>query len=120
MDLCIEGWVPISLVRREAVLDDAGGVVERAADEAEAVGHQRQAHHRVCVVSEGAQDGAVVDVEELRYYASRDPAPGCDRDLGKRHHNDDRPVRRAEIEPLVTRAICGRSNATAACRGAIF
>ena len=32
----------------------------------------------------------------LRYYASRDPAPGCDRDLGKRHHNDDRPVRRAE------------------------
>ena len=56
----------------------------------------------------------------LRYYASRDPAPGCDRDLGKRHHNDDRPVRRAEIEPLVTRAICGRSNATGACRGVIL
>ena len=40
-------------------------VVVRAADEAEAVGQQRQGGHRLCVVLEGAQDGAVVDVEEL-------------------------------------------------------
>ena len=45
---------------------DAGGARGLvAADEAEAVGQQRQAEHRVRVVREGAQDGAVVDVEEL-------------------------------------------------------
>ena len=44
---------------------DAGSLVVRAADEAEAVGQQRQAAHRACVVREVAQDGAVVDVEEL-------------------------------------------------------
>ena len=48
------------------MLDDARGLVVRAADEAEAVGQQRQAVHPVrIVVLEGAQDGAVVDVEEL-------------------------------------------------------
>ena len=47
------------------MLDDAGGPVLRPADEAAAVGQQRQAEHVVCVVREGAHDGAVVDVEEL-------------------------------------------------------
>ena len=47
------------------MLDDAGGVVVRAADKAAVVGQQRQDVHRSCVVLEGAQDGAVVDVEEL-------------------------------------------------------
>ena len=41
------------------MLDDAGGVVVRAADEAEAVGQQRQAEHPVCVVVEGAQHRTV-------------------------------------------------------------
>ena len=44
------------------MVGDAGGVARAAADEAEAVGQQRQAVH--VVVLEGAQDGAVVDVEE--------------------------------------------------------
>ena len=64
------------------------------------------------------KDDKVAVGRELKDEVPR--APGCDRDLGKRHHNDDRPVRRAEIEPLITRAICGRSNATAACRGVIL
>ena len=42
----------------EAVVGDAGGAVQRAADEAEAVGQQRQGGHSVCVVREDAQDGA--------------------------------------------------------------
>ena len=65
------------LLRGEAVVDDAHVLVLRAADEAEAVGQQRQREHAVCVVGpyvvlEGAQDGAVVDVEELD--ASSEPA----------------------------------------------
>ena len=47
------------------MLDDAGGLVVRAADEAATVGQQRQAVHVARVVPESAQDGAVVDVEEL-------------------------------------------------------
>ena len=44
--------------------------------------------------------------------ATRRPAAAATSASG--HHGDDRPVRRLEIEPLVTRAICGRSgNATA-------
>ena len=53
---------------REPVLGDEGKAVDRAADEAEAVGQQRQGEHTPildCRVREGAQDGAVVDVEEL-------------------------------------------------------
>ena len=38
------------------MVGDAGGAVVRAADEAEAVGQQRQVEHLVCVVLEGAQD----------------------------------------------------------------
>ena len=61
-------------MRREAVVDDAGGLVfsrssfrlvaDFRADEAEAVVQQREALH-VFSVRDGAQDGAVVDVEEL-------------------------------------------------------
>ena len=40
------------------MLDDAGGPVLRPADEAAAVGQQREAEHVVCVVREGAHDGA--------------------------------------------------------------
>ena len=54
-----------NLLRGEAVVDDAGSVVGPAADEAEAIGQQRQALQPVRVVLEGAQDGAVVDIEEL-------------------------------------------------------
>ena len=43
------------------MVGDAGSAVARAADEAEAVGQQRQAGHRVCVVLEGAQDGGEGD-----------------------------------------------------------
>ena len=50
---------------REAVVDDARGLIVIAANEAEAVGQQRQGLHRACEVLEGAQHGAVVDVEEL-------------------------------------------------------
>ena len=41
----------------------------------------------------------------LYYLASRDPAPGCDADLGKKHHNDDRPVSMRELRPVVLRAL---------------
>ncbi len=52
-------------VRREAVVDDADILVGRAADEAKAVGHQRQGiHHALHRHGERAQDGAIVDVEE--------------------------------------------------------
>ena len=54
-----------SILWSEAVVGDARGAVVRAADEAEAVGQQREGEHIICVVVEGAQDGAVVDVEEL-------------------------------------------------------
>ena len=47
------------------MVGDAGEAVVRAADEAEAVGEQREGAHVACVVLEGAEDGAVVDVEEL-------------------------------------------------------
>ena len=65
------GWNTFLTVRllhifsKAADLGDAGGVVVRAADEAEAVGQQRQGVHLAYVVREGAQDGAVVDDEEL-------------------------------------------------------
>ena len=41
---------------------DARGHVGRAADEADAVGHQGEAQHTSGVVPEGAQERAVVDV----------------------------------------------------------
>ena len=47
------------------MVGDAGGAVVRAADEAATIGEQRQGVHRAWVVLEGAQGGAVVDVEEL-------------------------------------------------------
>ena len=46
------------------MLDDASGLVVRAADEAAAVGQQREGGHWSCVVRERAQPGAVDDVEE--------------------------------------------------------
>ena len=52
--------------RRQAVVGDAGGVVVRAADEAETVGQQREGARRARVVLEGAQDSAAVDVETLK------------------------------------------------------
>ena len=48
--------------KRETVADDAGGAVPRAADEAEAVGQQRQAAHDGCVVREGAQDLSLIHI----------------------------------------------------------
>ena len=41
----------------------------------------------------------------LYYLASRDPRPGCDADLGKEHHNDNRPVSIRELRPVVSRAL---------------
>ena len=46
------------------MVGDAGGAALVTADEAEAVGQQGQAPH-LKGVREGAQDGAVADVEEL-------------------------------------------------------
>ena len=55
-------------MRREPVLDDAYGAVDMATREAEAVWQQRHRYH--LAVREGAQDGAVVDVEELDVQAT--------------------------------------------------
>ena len=47
------------------MLDDAGGAVVRGARKAKAVKEQRQTRPRIRVVLKGAQDAAVVVVEEL-------------------------------------------------------
>ena len=52
------------------MVGEAGVPVLRAADEAAAVGQQRQAEDLLCVVREDAQDVAVVDVEELNVVAA--------------------------------------------------
>ena len=57
-------------LREGADLDDAGGLVVRTADEAEAVGQQRQAEHCVCVVREGAQDAPSLTLKSLTVSSS--------------------------------------------------
>ena len=88
---------------REAVVGDAGGAGIRAADEAEAVGQQRQRGHtrRGGNVLESAEDGAVVDVEELEFPVVR--AGECVLVVGQRHDG----VHRAGVqrEGVLERAV---------------